>query len=111
MWRHTGIAVAIACTCAMVRLDSTPSLGSFSHAPVSRTGAVAVAHGWPADRERGVAAYSSGNHAQAVALAAGLCGTRATILMPSDAPAAKLEATRGAVEALVIDRIERHSDN
>ena len=49
----------------------------------------------PDERERGVAAYSSGNHAQAVALAAGLCGTRATILMPSDAPAAKLEATRG----------------
>ena len=40
----------------------------------------------PADRERGVAAYSSGNHAQAVALAAGLCGTRATILMPTDSP-------------------------
>jgi threo-3-hydroxy-L-aspartate ammonia-lyase len=46
-------------------------------------------------RSRGVAAYSSGNHAQAVAIAAGLSGVPATILMPADAPAAKLEATRG----------------
>ena len=44
---------------------------------------------------RGVLAYSSGNHAQAVAIAAGLLGTRATIVMPDDAPAAKLDATRG----------------
>ncbi len=49
----------------------------------------------PADRARGVAAFSSGNHAQAVALAAALHQTSATIVMPSDAPAAKLEATRG----------------
>jgi threo-3-hydroxy-L-aspartate ammonia-lyase len=44
---------------------------------------------------RGVLAYSSGNHAQAVAIAAGLLGTRATIVMPEDAPGAKLDATRG----------------
>lgn len=49
----------------------------------------------PAQRERGVAAYSSGNHAQAVALAAALHRTQATILMPEDAPALKLAATRG----------------
>jgi threo-3-hydroxy-L-aspartate ammonia-lyase len=46
-------------------------------------------------RARGVIAFSSGNHAQAVALAARLLGIRATIVMPRDAPAAKLEATRG----------------
>jgi threonine dehydratase len=46
-------------------------------------------------RTRGVLAYSSGNHAQAVAIAARLLGTRATILMPEDAPAAKVDATRG----------------
>jgi threonine dehydratase len=46
-------------------------------------------------RTRGVLAYSSGNHAQAVAIAAQLLGTRATILMPEDAPPAKLDATRG----------------
>ena len=52
-------------------------------------------------RSRGVAAYSSGNHAQAVAIAAGLAGVPATILMPEDAPAAKLEATRGYGAAVV----------
>src|SRR5947208_2187028 len=46
-------------------------------------------------RARGVAAFSSGNHAQAVALAASLLGSRAVILMPSDAPPTKLDATRG----------------
>jgi threonine dehydratase len=46
-------------------------------------------------RARGVIAFSSGNHAQAVALAARLLGIRATIVMPRDAPAAKLEATVG----------------
>jgi threo-3-hydroxy-L-aspartate ammonia-lyase len=43
----------------------------------------------------GVVASSSGNHAQALALAARLCGSRAVILMPTDAPASKLAATRG----------------
>jgi threonine dehydratase len=46
-------------------------------------------------RRRGVVAFSSGNHAQAVALAAALLGVRATIVMPHDAPASKLAATRG----------------
>jgi threo-3-hydroxy-L-aspartate ammonia-lyase len=48
-----------------------------------------------AERERGVCAVSSGNHAQAVTLAARLCGTRAVILLPSDAPALKRAATEG----------------
>jgi threonine dehydratase len=53
----------------------------------------------------GVAAYSSGNHAQAVALAASLLGAPATILMPDDAPAAKREATRGyGAEVVGYDR-------
>jgi threo-3-hydroxy-L-aspartate ammonia-lyase len=47
------------------------------------------------EREQGVCAVSSGNHAQAVTLAARLCGTRAVILMPSDAPALKRAATDG----------------
>ncbi|HWT63868.1 MAG TPA: threo-3-hydroxy-L-aspartate ammonia-lyase [Ochrobactrum sp.] len=46
-------------------------------------------------KKRGVLAFSSGNHAQAIALAAKLLGIGATIIMPEDAPAAKLEATRG----------------
>jgi threonine dehydratase len=52
-----------------------------------------------------VIAFSSGNHAQAVALAARLRGVRATIVMPEDAPAAKLEATRGyGAEVVTYDR-------
>ncbi|HEV3471228.1 MAG TPA: pyridoxal-phosphate dependent enzyme [Pyrinomonadaceae bacterium] len=47
------------------------------------------------ERRRGVVAFSSGNHAQAVALAARDAGLRATIVMPDDAPRAKLDATRG----------------
>tara|TARA_R110002096_G_scaffold72919_1_gene173043 strand:- start:43 stop:1035 length:993 start_codon:yes stop_codon:yes gene_type:complete len=46
------------------------------------------------ERARGVIAYSSGNHAQGVAAAARLTGTHATILMPTDAPAAKVEGVR-----------------
>lgn len=49
----------------------------------------------PDERERGVCAWSSGNHAQAVALAAREVGTTAVILMPEDAPAAKRAATEG----------------
>lgn len=58
-----------------------------------------------AQRERGVVAFSSGNHAQAVALAAQLHGCRATIVMPHDAPALKLAATRGyGAEVVIYDR-------
>jgi threonine dehydratase len=48
-----------------------------------------------AQRRAGVVAFSSGNHAQAIALAARLLGIAATIVMPHDAPAAKVAATRG----------------
>ena len=46
-------------------------------------------------RRAGVVAFSSGNHAQAIALAARLLGMPATIVMPHDAPAAKVAATKG----------------
>jgi threo-3-hydroxy-L-aspartate ammonia-lyase len=49
----------------------------------------------PNQRAAGVLAYSSGNHAQAIALSAQLLGIKATIIMPLDAPATKLEATKG----------------
>lgn len=53
----------------------------------------------------GVVAYSSGNHAQAVACVAKILGTKAVIVMPSDAPKKKLEATRGYdAEVIVYDR-------
>ena len=56
----------------------------------------------PDERKRGVLAYSSGNHAQAVALAGKLLGVRVTIVMPADAPAVKLEATRGYGAEIVL---------
>ena len=57
-------------------------------------------------RKRGVLAFSSGNHAQAMALAGRLLGVAATIVMPSDAPAIKLAATRGyGAEVITYDRM------
>jgi threonine dehydratase len=47
------------------------------------------------EKRRGVVAFSSGNHAQAVALAGRMLGVPATIVMPEDAPKVKLDATRG----------------
>jgi len=49
----------------------------------------------PGQRKKGVVAFSSGNHAQAVALSGRLLGVPAVIVMPTDAPPVKLEATRG----------------
>jgi threonine dehydratase len=59
-----------------------------------------------AARAGGVVAYSSGNHAQGVALAARLLGLRATIIMPRDAPALKVERTRAdGAEVIFYDRM------
>lgn len=55
----------------------------------------ALARFTPEQRRAGVVAFSSGNHAQAIALAAKLLGMPATIVMPQDAPAAKVAATKG----------------
>jgi len=54
------------------------------------------------ERRRGVLAYSSGNHAQAVALAGKELGIHVTIVMPADAPAVKIEATRGYGAEIVL---------
>jgi threonine dehydratase len=57
------------------------------------------------ERRRGVVAYSSGNHAQGVAVAAKLLGAPATIVMPADAPKLKIERTRaGGAEVRLYDR-------
>ncbi|HZZ31217.1 MAG TPA: threonine/serine dehydratase [Phenylobacterium sp.] len=59
-----------------------------------------------AQRKAGVVAFSSGNHAQGVALAARLLGLPAVIVMPSDAPAVKVAATRGyGAEIRLYDRL------
>lgn len=65
----------------------------------------AIAQLDPEQKRRGVVAFSSGNHAQGVALAAKLLGVPATIVMPTDAPAAKAAATRGyGAEIVTYDR-------
>ncbi|MFC9677664.1 threo-3-hydroxy-L-aspartate ammonia-lyase [Streptomyces sp. NPDC056949] len=63
----------------------------------------------PEQRRAGVVAYSSGNHAQAVALSAAILEMPATIVMPHDAPAAKLAATKGYGAEVVM--YDRYSEN
>ena len=59
------------------------------------------------EKQRGVLTYSSGNHAQAIALAGQLLGVQATIVMPQDAPPVKLAATRGyGAEVITYDTRE-----
>jgi threonine dehydratase len=82
----------------------------------------AIARLAPAERARGILTYSSGNHAQAVALACRLLGASATIVMPDDAPAAKRRATeaygarvvaydpRTAKREEVAERLRREGD-
>ena len=61
----------------------------------------------PAERLRGVVAYSSGNHAQGVALAAQMVGTTAVVCMPTDAPQLKINATRGyGADVVFYDRLK-----
>jgi threonine dehydratase len=62
-----------------------------------------------AQRRAGVVTFSSGNHAQAIALAARILGMPATIVMPDDAPAAKVAATEGYGGRLV--RYDRYRDD
>jgi threo-3-hydroxy-L-aspartate ammonia-lyase len=63
----------------------------------------------PQERRAGVVAFSSGNHAQGVALAAQILGIPATIVMPRDAPASKLAATRGyGAEVVLYERSEEN---
>jgi threonine dehydratase len=63
------------------------------------------------ERKGGVVAFSSGNHAQGVALAAKLAGVRAVIVMPSDAPKLKQERTKGhGAEVVLYDRATEDRD-
>jgi len=79
---------------------------------LQRTGSFKFRGAWsrlsalgPAERARGVIAYSSGNHAQGVALAARLLGVRAVIVMPADAPRLKIDNTRAlGAETVLYDR-------
>jgi threonine dehydratase len=62
-------------------------------------------------RQKGVVTFSSGNHAQAIALSARLLDIPAVILMPNDAPQAKIDATRGyGGEVILFDRYQQDRD-
>jgi threo-3-hydroxy-L-aspartate ammonia-lyase len=84
-----------------LKAENLQRIGAFKFRGAYNT----IAQLTPEQRRGGVVAFSSGNHAQGVALAAQLLGVPATIVMPSDAPAAKLAATRGyGAEVVTYDR-------
>ena len=65
----------------------------------------------PEERERGVVAFSSGNHARGVAIAARRLGIRAVIVMPADAPQVKIDGTRAeGAEILFYDRLTENRE-
>jgi threonine dehydratase len=71
----------------------------------------AIARFSDAQRAAGVLTYSSGNHAQAIALSASLAGIRSAIIMPHDAPALKVRATRAyGGEVIVYDRYKENRE-
>jgi threonine dehydratase len=92
---------ALAGTQAFLKCENFQRAGAFKF-----RGAYNAASRLPRERlEAGLATYSSGNHAQAVALVARELGTKAVIVMPEDAPKSKLEAVAGyGAEVVTYDR-------
>lgn len=83
------------------KCENLQRMGAFKF----RGGYNALARFTPEQRKAGVVAFSSGNHAQAIALSARLLGVPATIVMPHDAPAAKVAATKGyGAQVVIYDR-------
>jgi threonine dehydratase len=95
-------------TTVLLKAEGSQRTGSFKFRGAFNRVATLI----EAERARGLAAVSSGNHAQAVALAARLHACRATILMPEDAPASKLAATEGyGAEVVTYDRYEEDRED
>lgn len=91
-----------------VKAESLQRGGAFK----MRGAANAIAALAPEARRHGVLAYSSGNHAIAVATAAKVFGISATIVMPSDAPSIKIETTRGlGAEIIAYDRVRESRES
>jgi len=89
------------------KAENLQRMGAFKF----RGGYNALSHFTEAQKKAGVIAYSSGNHAQAIALSARLLGMRAVIVMPEDAPAIKVTATRGyGVEVVLYDRYTQNRE-
>jgi len=86
----------------LLKLENLQRTGSFKF----RGACNRILHIPEADRARGVVAFSSGNHAQGVAAATALFGIPALIVMPKDAPRAKLDGTRArGAEVVFYDRL------
>lgn len=91
----------------LVKPECLQHTGSFKY----RGARSAISSMAPEDRAKGVIAFSSGNHAQGVALAAREHGVSAVIVMPSDAPALKIANTRGlGAEVVLYDRATEDRD-
>lgn len=73
-----------------LKCENFQRMGAFKF----RGGFNALSHLTDLERQAGVLTYSSGNHAQAIALSASILGMQSTIIMPEDAPKAKIEATK-----------------
>ncbi|TAG06017.1 MAG: pyridoxal-phosphate dependent enzyme [Betaproteobacteria bacterium] len=85
----------------LMKAENLQRMGAFKF----RGGYNAIAALSAAQRAAGVVAFSSGNHAQAVALSAQLLGCKAVIVMPQDAPKLKIDATKGyGAEVVLYDR-------
>jgi threonine dehydratase len=110
--RHTPVLTAAAADAlsgaqVLFKCENLQRTGSFKF----RGAYNALAQFTPEQRRRGVIAFSSGNHAQAIALAARLLGMPAAIAMPSDAPRAKIDATRDhGAEVIEYDRYTEDRD-
>ncbi len=104
---HAPLLDAIAGRRVFVKAECLQLTGSFKF----RGGWSAVSALGPDVRVRGVLAFSSGNHAQGVALAAHRHGVPAAILMPSDAPQVKIDNTKAyGAEVILYDRVTQDRD-
>eukprot|EP00568_Trieres_chinensis_P007075 CAMPEP_0183308402 /NCGR_PEP_ID=MMETSP0160_2-20130417/21785_1 /TAXON_ID=2839 ORGANISM="Odontella Sinensis, Strain Grunow 1884" /NCGR_SAMPLE_ID=MMETSP0160_2 /ASSEMBLY_ACC=CAM_ASM_000250 /LENGTH=402 /DNA_ID=CAMNT_0025472243 /DNA_START=21 /DNA_END=1229 /DNA_ORIENTATION=+ len=86
---------------AHIKCENLQRMGAFKF----RGGYNALSHLSPEEREAGVVTFSSGNHAQAIALSATILGMKSTIIMPEDAPKIKVDATKGyGADVIFYDR-------
>jgi threonine dehydratase len=98
---HSRTLDALAGAEVFVKAENLQRVGAFKF----RGAYNAISRLSPQQLERGIAAYSSGNHAQAVALAARELGSTAVIVMPADTPRSKLDAVAGyGAEIITYDR-------
>jgi threo-3-hydroxy-L-aspartate ammonia-lyase len=91
----------------LFKAENLQRMGAFKF----RGGYNAIAALSPQQKKAGVVAFSSGNHAQAIALSGAMMGVPTVIIMPQDAPAAKIAATRGyGGEVILFDRYTQDRD-